>query len=132
VPTPKNGGSHAELEGVICIFTVSPSDDAHIYSRCNLNRDDGGHDTPRYAGRRGRVVLQKEGKHELCVPDPSAMSGVRQRTRRHLRPQAPLEGPIDARRSFYLEGASSPGHRIKSHDAALLFATASAKRDPKE
>jgi hypothetical protein len=43
-----------------------------------------------------------------------------------------VSAPIDARRSFYCEGASSPGHRIKSHDAALLFAIASAKRDPKE
>jgi hypothetical protein len=86
VPIPKNGGSHAELESVICIFPASPNADAHIHSRSNLNRDDGGHDTPRYAGRRCRMVLQKERKHELCVPDPSAMSGVRQRKRRHLRP----------------------------------------------
>jgi hypothetical protein len=88
VPVPNNGGSHAELESVICIFTASPGADAHIYSRSNFNRDDGGHDTPRYAGRRARrrVVLQKEGKHELCVPDSRAVSGVRQRKRRHLRP----------------------------------------------
>lgn len=94
MPIPKNGGSHAELESVICIFTASPGADAHIYSRSNFNRDDGGHDTPRYAGRRARrrVVLQKEGKHELCVPDSRAVSGGHERKRRHLHPtQASLE-----------------------------------------
>ena len=92
---PKKGGSHAELESAICIFTADPSANAHICSRGNFNRDDGGHDTPRYAGRRAgnRMVLQKERKHELCVRDPSAVSGGHQRTRRHLRPtQASLEG----------------------------------------
>src|SRR5688572_32997323 len=88
----QNGGSHAELKSVICIFTASPSADAHIHSRSNLNRDDSGHDTPRYAGGRRRMVLQKEGKHELCVPDPRAVSGGYERKGRHLRPtQASLD-----------------------------------------
>jgi hypothetical protein len=94
VPTPRNGGSHAELESIICIFTASPRADSHAYSRSYFIRDDGGHDTPRYARRRARrrVVLQKEGKHELCVPDSRAVSGGHERTRRHLRPtQASLE-----------------------------------------
>jgi len=88
----QNGGSHAELKSVVCTFTAGPSADAHIHSRSNLNRGDGEHDTPRYAGRRRRMVLQKERKYELFVPDPGAMSGVHERKRRHLRPtQASLE-----------------------------------------
>lgn len=88
----QNGGSHAELKSVICTFIAGASADAHIHSRGNFNRGDGEHDTPRYAGRRGRMVLQKEGKYELCVPDPGAMSGVHERKRRHLLPtQSSLE-----------------------------------------
>lgn len=84
----KNGGSHAELESAICIFTASPSPHTRIYSRSNFNCDDGEHDTPRYAGRRARrrVVLQKEGKHELCVPNSRAVSDGHERKGRHLRP----------------------------------------------
>jgi len=140
VTTPKNGGSHAQLESVICIFTASPGADAHIYSRSNFNRDDGGHDTPRYAGRRARrrVVLQKEGKHELRIPDSRAVSGGHERKRRHLRPtQASLERRSTHGADLILKAPRPPDTRSQSatqlsHSRMRLRQRSQIRKNPEQ
>jgi len=82
-------------------------------------------------------VLQKERKHELFVPDSRAVSGIRQRKRRQLRPQASLERRSKHGADLILKAPRLPDTRSQaatqlSYSRVRLRQRSQIRKNPKQ